>query len=203
MVAHPYPVASLRCDAGFGSVAKKSSSQRLSCHVNSGLTSPMSRWSRLSGFLRTNKAKDFRWNTRFRSKTTYSTPVWLDWTIFWTLGNFLKPLKTINLSNSLTFLGNFWKCVKIYLFLVKSFLGNFYRHFSIFSGHPALQKLPKTVEDLDQLIVTKGFKMLPKVQLIAQSGHTGSELSVIMYLPTTHKTLTKPKMCWGILFEQT
>ena len=35
-----------------------------------------------------------------------------------------------------------------------------------------LQKLPKNVGDLDKLIVAKGFKKLPKVQLIAQSGHT-------------------------------
>ena len=35
-----------------------------------------------------------------------------------------------------------------------------------------LQKLPKNVGDLGNLIVTKGFKKLAKVQLIAQSGHT-------------------------------
>ena len=35
-----------------------------------------------------------------------------------------------------------------------------------------LQKLPKNKRDLGQLIVAKGFKNLPKVQLIAQSGHT-------------------------------
>ena len=37
-----------------------------------------------------------------------------------------------------------------------------------------LQKLPKNVEDWGKLIVAKGFKMLPKVQNIAQSGHTAS-----------------------------
>ena len=35
-----------------------------------------------------------------------------------------------------------------------------------------LQKLPKNVEDLGKLIVAKGLKKLPKVQKIAQSGHT-------------------------------
>ena len=35
-----------------------------------------------------------------------------------------------------------------------------------------LQKLPKNVEDLGKLIVGKGFKNLPKVKKIAQSGHT-------------------------------
>ena len=34
------------------------------------------------------------------------------------------------------------------------------------------QKLPKNVENLGKLIVAKGFKKLPKVQKIANSGHT-------------------------------
>ena len=38
-----------------------------------------------------------------------------------------------------------------------------------------LQKLPKNVRDLAQLIVAKGFKKLPKVQKIAQSGHTAPD----------------------------
>ena len=38
-----------------------------------------------------------------------------------------------------------------------------------------LQKLPKNVKDLGKLIVAKGFKKLPKVQKIAQSGHTAFE----------------------------
>ena len=32
------------------------------------------------------------------------------------------------------------------------------------------------MEDLGKFIVVKGFKKLPKVQLIAQSGHTGAEV---------------------------
>ena len=36
-------------------------------------------------------------------------PVWPDWAIYWTLGNFLKPLATINLPKSPPFLGNFCK----------------------------------------------------------------------------------------------
>ena len=38
-----------------------------------------------------------------------------------------------------------------------------------------LQKLPKNGEDWGKLIVAKGFKKLPKVQNIAQSGHTAYE----------------------------
>ena len=51
------------------------------------------------------------------------------------LGNFLKPLATINLPESPTFLGNFCKGAKVFNFPVKSILGNFYRHLAIFSGH--------------------------------------------------------------------
>ena len=41
----------------------------------------------------------------------------------------------------------------------------------------ALEKLPKNVEDLGKLIVAKGFKKLPKVQKIANSGRTGCDAS--------------------------
>ena len=37
-----------------------------------------------------------------------------------------------------------------------------------------LQKLPKNVRDLGKLIVANGFKNVPKVQKIAQSGHTAT-----------------------------
>ena len=51
-------------------------------------------------------------------------------------GHFLKPLAAINLPKSPTFLSNFFVQVsKSIIFLVKSFLGNFYRHLAIFSGH--------------------------------------------------------------------
>ena len=59
-------------------------------------------------------------------------PVWPDRVIYWTLGNFSKPVATIILPKSLTFLGNFCKDVKIFNFLVKLFLGNFYRLLATF-----------------------------------------------------------------------
>ena len=40
-----------------------------------------------------------------------------------------------------------------------------------------LQKLTKNVGDLGKIIVVKCFEWLPKVQKIAQSGHTGLELT--------------------------
>ena len=36
-----------------------------------------------------------------------------------------------------------------------------------------LQKMPENVGDFGKFIVAKGFKKLPKVQKVAQSGHTG------------------------------
>ena len=58
--------------------------------------------------------------------------VWPDWAIYSTLGNFFKPLATINLPQSSPFLGNYFKGVKSFIFLVKPFLGNFYKHLAIF-----------------------------------------------------------------------
>ena len=46
-----------------------------------------------------------------------------------------------------------------------------------FKNLTPLQKLPKNVGDLCKLIVSKGFKKLPKVQKIAQSGHTAKNVS--------------------------
>ena len=54
-------------------------------------------------------------------------PVWPDWAIYCTLGNFSKPVATIILPKSPTFLGNFCKS---FIFLVKSLLVNFWRLFS-------------------------------------------------------------------------
>ena len=50
-------------------------------------------------------------------------------------GKVLKAFAIINLSKSPTFLGNFCQVSKFFIFLMKSFLGNFYRHLVIFSGH--------------------------------------------------------------------
>ena len=45
-----------------------------------------------------------------------SVAMWLGWAIYWNLGKFLKPLATIILPKSPTFLVNFCKDVKIYHF---------------------------------------------------------------------------------------
>ena len=70
--------------------------------------------------------------------------VWPDLPIYWTLGNFSKTLATISLPKTPTFLGNFLEVSKYLIFLVKSFLGNFYRHLAIFTGHTDGQPLENT-----------------------------------------------------------
>ena len=59
-------------------------------------------------------------------------PVWLDWVIYWTLGKFLslwQQLFSPTLPHSWAI---FVKVTKYIIFLVKSFLSNFYRHLAIF-----------------------------------------------------------------------
>ena len=46
-----------------------------------------------------------------------------------------------------------------------------------------LQKLPNNVRDLGKLIVAKDFKKLPKVQKIAQSGHTADDIKALSLSP--------------------
>ena len=64
-----------------------------------------------------------------------SRTVWPDWAIYCTLGNFSQPVATIILPKSPTFLGNFCKGVKIFLFSSKIIFGQLYRHLATFSGH--------------------------------------------------------------------
>ena len=58
-----------------------------------------------------------------KQKTLRSHAVWPDWAIYWTSGNFLKPLATINLPQSPSFLGNFCKGVKINQFSCEIIFG--------------------------------------------------------------------------------
>jgi len=43
-----------------------------------------------------------------------------------------------------------------------------------------LRKLANNVDNLDKIIVAKGFEWLPKVQKITQSGHTGANKKPLM-----------------------
>ena len=68
---------------------------------------------------------------RRRRGRRHCCSVWPDLAIYWTMGNF-KALGNNWFAKSPTFLGNFIKVSKFFIFLVKSFLGNFYRHLAIF-----------------------------------------------------------------------
>ena len=87
--------------------------------------------------------------------------VWPYWAIYWTLGNFLKPMATISLPKSPTFLGNFWKVWQFIIFLVKSFLANFYTHLAIFSGHtdngPKVDVINDVLEEIEITIKIEKF----------------------------------------------
>ena len=65
-------------------------------------------------------------------------PVWPDWMTYWTLGNFLKPLATINLLKSSHILKQIFKGVKINHFSSEIIFG---QHLVIFSGHTDQRKL--------------------------------------------------------------
>ena len=52
-----------------------------------------------------------------------------------------------------------------------------------------LLKLPKNGEDWGKLIVAKGFKKLPKIQNIAQSGHTAQVPIHLLGIPTVQASL--------------
>ena len=63
---------------------------------------------------------------------TEPQPVWPDLAIYWTYGNFSRPGPTISLLKSPTFFGKFVKVSTSYIFLVKLFMGNFYRQLATF-----------------------------------------------------------------------
>ena len=48
-----------------------------------------------------------------------------------------------------------------------------------------LQKLPYNVGGLGEIIVATGFKWLPKVQKLSQSGHTAPYLSYLEFFSIT------------------
>ena len=53
-----------------------------------------------------------------------------------------------------------------------------------------IQKLPNNVDDLGKIIVAIGFEWLPKVQKIAQSGHTApSHLFIHVFVSTNVRQL--------------
>ena len=65
-----------------------------------------------------------------------------------------------------------------------------------------LQKLPKNVRDLGKLIVAKGLKKLPKVQKIAQSGHTDAQPFEGLAIQFFNGTLTASFSFFFSLFKQ-
>ena len=71
-------------------------------------------------------------NLFVRNTTSHPLAVWPDWAIYWTLGEFLNTLATINLSKSPTFLGNFCKHVEIFHFTREIIFGQLLQTFGDF-----------------------------------------------------------------------
>ena len=117
----------------------------------------------------------------FCRKNSLRASVRSDWAIYWTLRKILRPLATINLPKSATFLGNFCKGVKIYNFSSEIILGNFYRHLAIFSGHTDepqhfwydlhSETHPHINECFGRLVYFYGSRKWPKVFLLFQFAH--------------------------------
>ena len=55
-----------------------------------------------------------------------------------------------------------------------------------------LQKLPNNVSDLGRIIVATGFELLPKLQKIAQSGHTVHNRCTLRSYCSTYSCLIIP-----------
>ena len=73
-----------------------------------------------------------------------------DLAIYWTLGNFSKPVATISLPKSHTFLGNFYKGAKIFNFSGEIILGNFFRHLATFYWSHWWDPTPSNDDDDDR-----------------------------------------------------
>ena len=69
-------------------------------------------------------------------------PVRPNWSIYWTLGNFLKPLATIDSPKSPILSGIFVKVSLSIIFLVKSFQATFIDILRFFSGHTVAKGRP-------------------------------------------------------------
>ena len=84
----------------------------------------------------------------FPPTTTTLVAVWPDWAIYYNLANFSKPVATMILPKLPTLYSIFVKVLKSFIFLVKSFLGNFYRHLAIFYWSHWFEPHVKQIWDL-------------------------------------------------------
>ena len=82
----------------------------------------------------------------------YLQAVWPDLAIYWTLGIFLKPLATIDLPKSSTFLGNFCKGVKIIHFSIEI---TFRQLLYIYTVKDFYMKLPFHIKSGSNLLYSK------------------------------------------------
>ena len=81
-----------------------------------------------------------KWQFYLKINVRRRESVWPDWAIYWTMGNFLKPLETIYLPKPSTFLDNLCKGFKIH-----HFRATFIDIWQFFSGHTGENQVVKKV----------------------------------------------------------
>ena len=83
-------------------------------------------------FISVHSTVNLRANGKYGHVEIYLLAVWPDRAIFCTLSNHSKSVPTIKCQNLPHSYAIFVKVSKSLIFLVKSFLGNFYKHLAIF-----------------------------------------------------------------------
>ena len=85
--------------------------------------------------------------------------VWPDWAIYCTLDNFSKPVAIIILPKLQIFQAIFVKYSKYFIYLMKSFFGNFYSHLATFYWSHCCRSSPESIGT----VVTYSHNVLQKI----------------------------------------
>ena len=111
--------------------------------------------------------------------------MWPDWAIFWTLGNFLKALATINLPQSSPFLVDFCEGVKIIHFCSETIFGHLLYSFGDFYLATLIRM--QSAKSLELICKKSGTKQIKHFLTIVcraeckifQLEHKGTKLQVM------------------------
>ena len=121
-------------------------------------------------------------------------PVWPDWAIYWTLGNFSKR----NLLKSPTFFAIFVKVSKSLIFLVKSFWGNFNGHLMSFYWSRWMV-LPSNLLYYPATYITQQPTILPSNLLYYPATFYITYYINLLYYPATYYTTQQPTICLSVV----
>ena len=129
---------------------------------------------------------DFRNSFMIGIDEYLSSTVWPDWAIYCSFGNFSKPVATIILPKSChNFEAIFVKVLKSFIFLVTSFLGNFFRYLATFywshcsSTWPAFRENSPVVDVIK--LSFRGNLNLTQIKLIEKKFFQMPETCITMW----------------------